>query len=70
MDRDYDDNKIFLKLDSFKNDYVYVSLPREKFSIITNGFLLQIFAIAEKVRSLLHEKTFIWSWSMALRNIL
>ena len=39
MDRGYDDNKMFLKLDSMGQDYVYALLPNVSCSTIINGLL-------------------------------
>lgn len=41
MDRGYDDNKMFLKLDELKQDYVIRLTAKRKLFFTTNGFLLQ-----------------------------
>ena len=51
MDRGYDDNKMFLKLDELEQDYVIRLTAKSKLFFHGNGFLPHSFAIRERVRS-------------------
>lgn len=51
MDRGYDDNKMFLKLDELGQEYVIRLTAKESFFITTSGLLPLNFATAEKVKS-------------------
>jgi hypothetical protein len=51
MDRGYDDNKMFLKLDELKQDYVIRLTAKRKLFFHGKWVLPHSFAIREKVRS-------------------
>ena len=51
MDRGYDDNKMFLKLDELGQEYVIRLTAKENFFITTSGLLPLNFATAEKAKS-------------------
>lgn len=70
MELGYDDNKMFLKLDSIGQNYV-IRLTAKRKLLYHNKWVF-----ATELRNhrkgkvqLPPEKIFIWSWSMALRNI-
>lgn len=51
MDRGYDDNKMFLKLDELEQDYVIRLTAKRKLFSMENGFLPHCFVIRERGRS-------------------
>ena len=51
MDRGYDDNKMFLKLDELKQDYVFRLTAKRKLFPLENGFLQRSFGINGKAKS-------------------
>ena len=56
MDRGYDDNKMFLKLDDLKQDYVFALPPNGNYFSTENGFLPHSCVISgkEKLKHLLY----------------